>query len=161
MSKIKRPNVKGPLPGPKSKEIIDQDKAYVSPSYTRDFPLVVDHGKGCWVTDSDGNEFLDFSSGIAVTSTGHCHPEVVKAIKDQADKLLHMSGTDFYYPTQSKLAKKLLIAHLVIVKKWCFSAIQEQRLLKVLLNWLEVILKRKKFLLSLAHFMVAHMELCL
>jgi len=107
MAGRREPKIQGPLPGPKAKAIIDQDKQFVSPSYTRDFPVVAERGEGCWIIDSDGNEFLDFSSGIAVTSTGHCHPEVVQAIKDQADKLLHMSGTDFYYPTQSELAKKL------------------------------------------------------
>ncbi len=107
MTKRKVPNIQGPLPGPKAKAIIDQDKIYVSPSYTRDFPVVAERGEGCWITDPDGNVFLDFSSGIAVTSTGHCHPEVVQAIKAQAEKLLHMSGTDFYYPTQSELARKL------------------------------------------------------
>lgn len=107
MAERKVPKIQGPLPGPKAKAIIEQDKIYVSPSYTRDFPVVAERGEGCWITDSDGNVFLDFSSGIAVTSTGHCHPEVVQAIQAQAAKLLHMSGTDFYYPTQSELAKKL------------------------------------------------------
>jgi len=107
MAERKVPKIQGPLPGPKAKAIIEQDKIYVSPSYTRDFPVVAERGEGCWITDPDGNVFLDFSSGIAVTSTGHCHPEVVQAIQAQAAKLLHMSGTDFYYPTQSELAKKL------------------------------------------------------
>ena len=100
-------SIQGSLPGPKSKAVIDQDEQFVSPSYTRDFPFCAEKGEGCWIIDSDGNRFLDFSSGIAVTATGHCHPKVVQAIKDQADQLLHLSGTDFYYPTQSKLAKKL------------------------------------------------------
>lgn len=107
MAERRMPVIKGPLPGPKSKAVIDQDAIFVSPSYTRDFPVVAVKGEGCWILDPDGNSFLDFSSGIAVTSTGHCHPEVVQAIKEQAENLLHMSGTDFYYPTQSDLAKKL------------------------------------------------------
>lgn len=77
------------------------------PSYTRVYPLVAERAEGLWVTDPDGNEFLDFTSGIAVCATGHCHPRVVEAIKDQADRLLHMSGTDFYYTPQIILAEKL------------------------------------------------------
>ena len=73
----------------------------------RVYPLVVERGSGCVIEDVDGNLFLDFTAGIAVTATGHCHPEVVAAIKDQADKLLHMSGTDFYYRPQIDLAERL------------------------------------------------------
>ncbi|UCF71546.1 MAG: acetyl ornithine aminotransferase family protein [candidate division WOR-3 bacterium] len=103
----KRPNVGTVLPGPKARHILNKDRRYVSPSYTRFYPAVIERGKGVWVTDVDGNVFLDFSSGIGVVSTGHCHPEVVKAIRDQATRLLHMSGTDFYYPNQANLAEKL------------------------------------------------------
>ena len=95
------------LPGPKAKQILNKDHKYVSPSYTRAYPAVIERGKGVWVTDVDGNVFLDFSSGIGVVATGHCHPAVVDAIKKQSEKLLHMSGTDFYYPNQAKLAEKL------------------------------------------------------
>lgn len=101
------PKLKTDLPGPKAAEIIQKDKQFVSPSYTRDFPCVVDSGQGVKLIDIDGNEFLDFCSGIAVCSTGHCHPEVVAVIKKQAEKLIHMSGTDFYYDVQASLAKKL------------------------------------------------------
>ena len=101
------PKIKTTLPGPKARRFIRQDKTYVSPSYTRYYPLVVEKAKGLWVNDLDGNLFLDFTSGIAVCATGHCHPRVVKAIKAQADLLLHMSGTDFYYMPQIVLAKKL------------------------------------------------------
>jgi 4-aminobutyrate aminotransferase len=87
--------------------ILARSDGAVSPSYTRDHPLVVERGHGCWVEDADGNEFLDMSAGIAVTSTGHCHPRVVAAIEEQARKLIHMSGTDFYYPVQSRLAVRL------------------------------------------------------
>ena len=104
---MKRPVIKTSLPGPKASKLIGVDKTYVSPSYTRTYPLVVDQGQGLWVRDVDGNEFLDFTAGIAVCSTGHCHPKVVESIKKQADRLLHMSGTDFYYRPQIALAEKL------------------------------------------------------
>ncbi len=104
---MKTPSIQTPLPGPNARKLIQLDDTYVSPSYTRDYPLVADRGKGLWITDVDGNEFLDFTAGIAVCSTGHCHPKVVSAIKDQADKLLHMSGTDFYYTPQIRLAEKI------------------------------------------------------
>lgn len=87
--------------------LIAIDQTYVSPSYTRTHPLVVADAKGLWVHDVDGNEFLDFTAGIAVCTTGHCHPLVVKAIKEQAEQLLHMAGTDFYYSPQIALAEKL------------------------------------------------------
>ncbi len=99
-----------PLPGPKASEWIRRDSDSVSPSYTRAYPLVVEKGEGLWVQDPDGNLFLDFTAGIAVNSTGHCHPKVVEAIRDQAGKLIHMSGTDFYYAPQINLAEKLSIA---------------------------------------------------
>jgi len=101
------PKFKTKLPGPKAKKIIQRDKRCMSPSYTRDYPFVMDHGKGCVVTDPDGNVFLDFAAGIAVCATGHSHPKVVKAIKDQASRFLHMSGTDFYYDMQVKVAEQL------------------------------------------------------
>ena len=104
---MKSPQIRTPLPGPRAKKLIKLDKAFVSPSYTRVYPLVVDKAKGLWVHDVDGNIFLDFTSGIAVNATGHCHPQVVKAIQMQAKKLLHMSGTDFYYTPQIILAEKL------------------------------------------------------
>ena len=104
---MKTPRIKITPPGPKAAQIVRTDNQYVSPSYTRVYPLVVKKGKGLWVEDVDGNLFLDFTAGIAVCATGHCHPKVVEAIKDQADRLLHMSGTDFYYTPQVNLAKKL------------------------------------------------------
>ena len=103
----KLPVIHTSLPGPNARKLIDQDKTYVSPSYTRYYPLVVEKAKGLWVQDVDGNVFLDFTAGIAVCATGHCHPEVTKAVKKQAGLLLHMSGTDFYYRPQIVLAKKL------------------------------------------------------
>jgi 4-aminobutyrate aminotransferase len=101
------PDVKTELPGPKAKAIIDRDAKVVSPSYTRDYPLVMARGEGAAVEDVDGNVFLDCAAGIAVTSTGHSHPDVVKAIVEQAQKFLHMSGTDFYYEPQVRLAEEL------------------------------------------------------
>jgi len=94
-------------PGPKALDYIARDKQFVSPSYTRGYPFVMDHGRGTEVWDVDGNRYLDFTSGVAVTATGHSHPEVVRAIQEQAEKFLHMSGTDFYYPLQVELAEKL------------------------------------------------------
>jgi 4-aminobutyrate aminotransferase len=82
------------LPGSKAKATIDRDRAVTSPSYTRGYPLVVARGEGCMIEDVDGNVFLDMTAGIAVTNTGHAHPEVVEAIQSQAANLVHMSGTD-------------------------------------------------------------------
>ncbi len=107
METMTYPSILTELPGPRSAAIIETDKEYISPSYTRDFPMVVESGNGVFVTDVDGNVFLDFCCGIAVCSTGHCHPQVVQAVRSQAGKLLHMSGTDFYYQVQTELAKKL------------------------------------------------------
>lgn len=101
------PHVITPLPGPKAAALLARDKEFVSPSYTRVYPLVVGRASGCVIEDVDGNRFLDLTAGIAVTNTGHCHPEVVAAIKDQADKLIHMSGTDFYYAPETDLAERL------------------------------------------------------
>ncbi len=104
---MKYPIIKTTLPGPEASRRIQTDARYVSPSYTRAYPLVVEKASGLWVEDADGNLFLDFTAGIAVTATGHCHPRVVAAIKAQAERLLHMSGTDFYYTPQIVLAEKL------------------------------------------------------
>jgi 4-aminobutyrate aminotransferase len=101
------PDIKTALPGPKAKALIDRDKAFVSPSYTRGYPLVIERGTGATVEDVDGNVFLDCAAGIAVNSTGHAHPEVVQAVTEQARKFLHMSGTDFYYEPQVRLAEEL------------------------------------------------------
>lgn len=101
------PNIVTSLPGPKAKHIIEKDNRFTSPSYTRDYPLVVAKAQGCQITDVDGNKFLDFTAGIAVTNTGHCHPDVVNAITQQAQQLIHMCGADFYYESQAKLAKQL------------------------------------------------------
>jgi 4-aminobutyrate aminotransferase len=103
----RRPKLHHPLPGPKARAIIDACEEVVSSSYTRDYPLVAERGEGSWIIDPDGNEFLDVTAGIAVCSTGHSHPEVVAAICEQAAKLIHMSGTDFYYAPQTQLAVAL------------------------------------------------------
>ncbi len=95
------------LPGPEAQKILALDRQFVSPSYAREYPLVARRGEGMVVEDVDGNTFLDFSAGIAVVSTGHCHPQVVKAIERQAQTLIHMSGTDFYYPLLAQLAQKM------------------------------------------------------
>jgi 4-aminobutyrate aminotransferase len=101
------PQIKTALPGPNAKRIIAGDDQLLSPSYTRSYPLVAKSGRGIVITDVDGNEFFDFSAGIAVTSTGHCHPEVVAAIQKQAAELIHMSGTDFYYESMVQLSERL------------------------------------------------------
>jgi 4-aminobutyrate aminotransferase len=106
-AKIRGPKIKTALPGPNALRVLAGDQQYVSPSYTRSYPLVAKSGRGIVVTDVDGNEFYDFSAGIAVTSTGHCHPEVVAAMQKQAGELIHMSGTDFYYEHMVTLAERL------------------------------------------------------
>ena len=101
------PHILTSLPGPRAKALIERDRNVISPSYTRDYPLVVSRGAGAIVEDVDGNRFLDFNAGIAVVSTGHCHPSVVAAIQHQAERLIHMSGTDFYYENMVELGEKL------------------------------------------------------
>ena len=94
------------LPGPKARALIKRDSSVISPSYPRSYPFVMDHGKGSEVWDVDGNRFLDFMAGIAVTSTGHAHPKVIKAIQDQAEQFIHISS-DFYHTKWIELAEKL------------------------------------------------------
>lgn len=101
------PKIRTKIPGPKAQQILAGDARYISPSYTRSYALVAKRGRGVVIEDVDGNEFLDFSAGIAVVSTGHCHPEVVAAIQKQAGELIHMSGTDFYYENLVTLAERL------------------------------------------------------
>jgi 4-aminobutyrate aminotransferase len=104
---LSAPQIKTQLPGPKAKALIERDSKSVSPSYTRGYPLVMARGEGAVVEDVDGNLFLDCAAGIAVNSTGHSHPDVVKAIVEQSQKFLHMSGTDFYYEPQVRLAEEI------------------------------------------------------
>ena len=101
------PHLTGPVPGPRARAVIERDFRTVSPSYTRCYPLVAARGEGAIVEDVDGNRFLDFNAGIAVVATGHCHPRVVQAVQQQAARLIHMSGTDFYYEELVALAEKL------------------------------------------------------
>jgi 4-aminobutyrate aminotransferase len=104
----KRPEIKTELPGPRGREIVEADAQWVTPSYPRPaYKLVAERASGVWVEDVDGNTFLDCNAGVAVCSTGHCHPEVVAAIQDQAARLIHMCGTDFYYHHMPDLARKL------------------------------------------------------
>jgi 4-aminobutyrate aminotransferase len=104
---LRRPEIRTELPGPIAASLIERDAVAMSPSFTRAYPFVMDHGEGCWATDVDGNTFLDFTAGIAVCSTGHSHPRVVAAITEQAGRFLHMSGTDFYYRAEIELAERL------------------------------------------------------
>jgi 4-aminobutyrate aminotransferase len=101
------PRVTGSLPGPKAKAIIERDMAYASPSYIKEYALVPAGGKGAMVEDVDGNRFIDWMAGIAVSSTGYNHPKVTAAIHEAADKFLHVCGTDFYYQGFSDLVEKL------------------------------------------------------
>ncbi|MBI4483275.1 MAG: acetyl ornithine aminotransferase family protein [Acidobacteria bacterium] len=101
------PSIRTGLPGPAAQKVIARDARSVSPSYTRPYPLVVKRGAGAMLEDVDGNLFLDFNAGIAVCATGHSHPDVVKAIQEQAAEFVHMSGTDFYYEIMVTLAEQL------------------------------------------------------
>jgi 4-aminobutyrate aminotransferase len=94
-------------PGPKARDLVKKDESLLSPSYVRFYPLVVEYGKGCIVKDVDGNEYIDFNSGLACLNVGHNHPRVVTAIKNQCDRFLHYSNTDFYYKEVVNLAEKL------------------------------------------------------
>ncbi|MBM4341281.1 MAG: acetyl ornithine aminotransferase family protein [Deltaproteobacteria bacterium] len=107
MKKDMIPSIVTELPGPEARKVLEKDQRFVSQSYTRVYPLVVKRAIGAVVEDVDSNRFLDFTSGIAVCNTGHCHPRVVEAIHRQAEQFIHMSGTDFYYDAQSTLAQKL------------------------------------------------------
>ena len=101
------PHIQTELPGPRARELIARDEAVASPSLTRAYPLVAESGAGLVVTDVDGNRFLDFAAGIAVCSTGHSHPRVVAAIKEQADRLIHIAATDFYEPRYTEFMERL------------------------------------------------------
>jgi 4-aminobutyrate aminotransferase len=108
ITKTTLPEIKTTLPGPKAKEILNRDAKYISPSYTRSYPLVVQRGYGAILEDVDGNTFLDFNAGVAVAALGHAHPEIVEVIARQARDFVHISGTDYYYPHQTALAEKLV-----------------------------------------------------
>ncbi|HTF57455.1 MAG TPA: aminotransferase class III-fold pyridoxal phosphate-dependent enzyme [Planctomycetota bacterium] len=101
------PAIRIPPPGPKAKEIIAKDAEFITPSYTRSYPLVIERGEGMFVFDTDGNRFLDFTAGVAVNALGHGHPEVALALAKQASKFVHMAGTDFYYGVMADFAEKI------------------------------------------------------
>ena len=102
------PEIKTALPGPKAREILNRDAQYISPSYTRSYPLVVARGYGAMIEDVDGNTFLDFNAGVAVAALGYAHPEIAAVIEKQAREFVHISGTDYYYPHQTALADMAL-----------------------------------------------------
>jgi len=106
-SETRVPHIQTELPGPRARELIERDEAVASPSLTRAYPLVAESGSGVVVTDVDGNRFLDFAAGIAVCSTGHSHPDVVTAIRDQAERLIHIAATDFYEPRYTEFMERL------------------------------------------------------
>lgn len=108
ITKTTLPEIRTTLPGPKAKEILDRDAHYISPSYTRSYPLVVRRGAGAILEDVDGNTFLDFNAGVAVAALGYAHPEITEVIARQASEFVHISGTDYYYPHQTALAEKLV-----------------------------------------------------
>jgi 4-aminobutyrate aminotransferase len=103
---LKVPHIQTELPGPRARALLERDAQVVSPSYPRDYPFVMSHGRGAEVWDVDGNRFLDFAAGIAVCSTGHSHPRVVEAIRDAADRFIHISS-DFWHEGQVRLGEKI------------------------------------------------------
>jgi 4-aminobutyrate aminotransferase len=107
MTETKLPEIKTDLPGPRAKHFLELDAKYISPSYTRSYPLVAKRGYGAMIEDVDGNVFLDFNAGVAVAALGHAHPEITAVISRQAGEFVHISGTDYYYPHQTQLAEKL------------------------------------------------------
>ena len=103
---MKNPHIRTELPGPKARALVERDAQVVSPSYPREYPFAMSHGRGVEVWDVDGNRFLDFAAGIAVCSTGHCHPHVVASIKEAADRFLHISS-DYWHEGQVRLAERV------------------------------------------------------
>ncbi len=101
------PQIRTSLPGPKARKILERDKKVITPAYTRGYPLVIERGEGSYVFDPDGNKFLDFTAGVAVNALGHAHPEIVRVVQEQAEKFIHMAGTDFYYEIMAAFAEKL------------------------------------------------------
>jgi 4-aminobutyrate aminotransferase len=108
VTEVRKPEIRTALPGPRGRAIVEADERYVNPAYPRPaYKLVAEQASGVWVEDVDGNTFLDCNAGVAVCSTGHCHPEVVRAIQEQAARLIHICGTDYYYRQMPDLARKL------------------------------------------------------
>jgi 4-aminobutyrate aminotransferase len=116
------PCIRTSLPGPKAKRILARDRKVITPAYTRGYPLVIQRGEGSYVTDPDGNRFLDFTAGVAVNALGHAHPEIVKAIVSQAKEFVHMAGTDFYYEIMAAFAEKLCATWPGRSRAQCFLA---------------------------------------
>lgn len=152
--KKRRPKIKSKtLPGKKARQIVQRDENIMSPSMTRSYPLVAVKAQGPWITDPDGNQFLDFTCGLSVTNTGHCHPTVVKAIQKQAEQLIHMSGTDFYYEVQVDLAEKLAkIAPLEKGKKRVFYCNSGAESVEAALKCARYHTKRQKIIAFLGAF---------
>src|SRR4029453_17212828 len=101
------PKITVPPPGPRARAIIERDLRVMSQNYKKDYPLVAGRGQGAMVEDVDGNRYLDFAAGTPVVATGHCHPDVVAAIKAQAERFHHMCATDFFYESVVELAEGL------------------------------------------------------
>ncbi len=116
------PRIKVPPPGPRAREILARDARVITPAYTRSYPLVIERGEGSYVIDVDGNRFLDFTAGVAVNALGHAHPEIVRAVEDQARRFLHMAGTDFYYEVLAAFAEKICAIAPGRRPKKCFLA---------------------------------------
>ena len=135
LTRSTQPDIMTELPGPNARYWIEKDEQYISRSYTRSYPSVIERGEGVTVWDVDVNRYLVFNAGIAVCSTGHCHPDVVAAIQKQAGKLIHMSGTYFYYPVQIELAE--LLAEIVpgIMTSGFCSRTQGRNRLSVRSSW--------------------------
>src|SRR3954447_2837906 len=95
-------------PGPQARALVERDSAVFAPCAGRVYPFVIERGEGCYVWDVDGNRYLDLNAGIAVVSAGHSHPRLVRAIREQAGKLIHMGGTDFYNEPMIKTSEKLV-----------------------------------------------------
>ncbi|GBF07742.1 4-aminobutyrate aminotransferase [Deinococcus aerius] len=111
LPKPRQPLLKTSLPGPKTKAIMERDSQHLSTSYMRPYPFVPDHGEGVWLTDVDGNTMLDFFAGIAVSTTGHAHPHVVKAVQEQVTRFTHVCLTDYPQEITTSLAERL-VAHI-------------------------------------------------
>jgi 4-aminobutyrate aminotransferase len=116
------PHIRTSLPGPKAKKILERDRRVITPAYTRGYPLVIERGEGSYVIDPDGNRFLDLTAGVAVNALGHAHPEIVRVIAAQAEKFVHMAGTDFYYEIMASFAEKLCATWPGRSKAQCFLA---------------------------------------
>ncbi len=114
------PEMRVPPPGPKAKVVIERDAKVITPAYTRAYPLVIDHGKGTFLWDVDGNKYLDFTTGVAVNALGHSPPEIVRIVQEQAEKFLHMAGTDFYYEVMTRFSEKLCAIAPGDAPKKCF-----------------------------------------